>query len=121
MLITIKRQLAGLNEYTKANRANRYTGAKLKSEIENLIMWQLPKAQIKGKVSISIVWYEPDFKRDYDNIVFAKKFIFDALVKKGVIENDSRKFVDRVTETVRVDKANPRIEIEIEECKNGQN
>ena len=39
------------------------------------------------------VWTEPNSKRDVDNIVFAKKFIFDALVRSGVIVNDSQRFI----------------------------
>ncbi len=62
-------------------------------------------------------WYEEDKRRDIDNIAFAKKFILDALVKTGILPDDSRKwllsFVDDFPEP---DRSNPRIEVEIEEA-----
>lgn len=38
-------------------------------------------------------WHEKTQRRDYDNIASAKKFILDALVKNGVLVDDSRKYV----------------------------
>ena len=39
--ITIPLRLPGLNEYTRANRANRYEGAKTKAEYERVIAYYL--------------------------------------------------------------------------------
>lgn len=52
-------------------------------------------------------------KRDADNIFFAVKFILDSMVEYGVIENDSRKYVSSIQNSVFTDKENPRIEVEI--------
>jgi Holliday junction resolvase RusA-like endonuclease len=38
-------------------------------------------------------WHEKTKRRDADNIASAKKFILDALVKNGVLVDDSRKYV----------------------------
>ena len=38
-------------------------------------------------------WHERTKRRDPDNIASAKKFVLDALVKNGVLEDDSRKYV----------------------------
>lgn len=50
-----------------------------------------------------------------DNIAFAKKFILDALVKKGVLKDDGWKWVKGFTDEFFVDKKNPRVEVEMEE------
>ena len=67
----------------------------------------------KYPITLKITWYEPNKRRDIDNIVFATKFIQDALVQMGVIENDSQKFIDALVQDVKIDKENPRIEVEI--------
>lgn len=45
-------------------------------------------------------WHERTKKRDADNIASAKKFILDALVKNGVLEDDSRKYVKGFYDTI---------------------
>lgn len=49
-------------------------------------------------------WHERTQKRDADNIASAKKFILDALVKSGVLEDDSRKYVKGFYDTIIDDK-----------------
>lgn len=117
--LVIKNRLPSLNEYTSANRGDRgkYVGAKMKKDTENLINLyikeQIKRTQVKTPVKLHIRWYEPNSRRDADNIVFAKKFILDALVKNKVIPNDNQKHVKGFSEEVLVDKDNPRIEVEI--------
>lgn len=112
--------LAGLNEYTKACRGNRYAGAKMKKDaeaiIKNYIFLQGIKP-LKGKVRLAFRWYEPNRKRDLDNICFAKKFILDALVASGIIEADSWRCVVGFTDEFFMDKENPRIEVDIYEVE----
>lgn len=49
-------------------------------------------------VSITITWIEPDYRRDPDNIASGGfKIILDALVKKGILPNDTRKWIKNVT------------------------
>lgn len=50
-------------------------------------------------------------------MVFAKKFILDALVKMHVLIDDSRKYVKDIIDHVETDAANPRIEVEILEVE----
>ena len=122
-LLVIDHQLEGLNSYTKANRANRYAGAKMKKDMEDLISWcinsQLKGIHFNGTVEISFTWVEPNRKRDLDNIAFAKKFILDALVKNGIIESDGWKGVCGFTDSFKVDKERPRVEVEIREVERG--
>ena len=109
-------RLPGLNDYTKANRANMYQGANMKkSEVQKIALY-IPKwRQYDGKVIVEFRWYEKDERRDPDNIVFAKKFILDALVNSGVLKGDSLKYIIGFVDKVDVDKKNPRIEVDIHE------
>lgn len=115
--LTINSRLPSLNDYTLACRGNKYTGAKLKKEAEEMIGWHI-NTQLKGihfdaPVKLAFRWYEPNKKRDLDNIAFAKKFILDALVQNGVIKTDGWKGVTGFTDSFFVDNA-PRIEVDIE-------
>ena len=49
-------------------------------------------------------WHEKTKKRDADNIASAKKFILDALVKMGVLQDDSRKYVKGFYDVIVDDK-----------------
>ena len=64
-------------------------------------------------IKLTINWYDPDNRRDIDNITFATKFIQDSVVRTGILEDDSRKYINQVNHTVFTDKENPRIEVEI--------
>ena len=118
MRLVIPGRLPGLNEYTKACRANRQAGAALKRDAEEVIMWEI-KRQLRGKkferVSIAFQWFEPNKKRDLDNICFAKKFVLDSLQKSGVLVNDGWGQIAGLSDAFAVDKENPRVVVEIEE------
>lgn len=117
LTFTIQGRLDGLNEYTKANRSNQYAGASMKGQNEKICMIyiknQLRNAKIKNPCHLTFKWYEKNRRRDCDNIAFAKKFIQDALVKSGVLIDDSQKYITGFTDYFFVDKGNPRIEVEI--------
>lgn len=113
----IQGRLDGLNEYTSANRSNRYKGNSVKRNNEKSVIFAIRQAKLKKidkyPVSLEITWYEPNKRRDIDNITFAVKFILDALVKSGVLENDSQRYVNKISHDVQADKQKPRIEVEI--------
>lgn len=117
---TIKGQLPNLNEYTRACRTNAYVGARMKEQSEKCIklyiIQQLKDVHFEGPVKLSFKWYEPNRKRDLDNVCFAKKFILDALVSNGIIVADGWKGVVGFTDKFFVDANNPRIEVDIEEA-----
>ena len=92
---------------------------KAESIIEIYIMQQLKGVRFPGTVELSFRWYEPNKKRDLDNICFAKKFILDALVSNGIIVADGWKGVVGFTDNFFVDAKNPRIEVEIKEAGEG--
>lgn len=116
MLLVIHGRLAGLNEYTNANRTNIYAGAKMKSDAEKRIASAIHDCGLKpihGKVRLQFAWYEKDRRRDLDNVCFAKKFILDSLVRNGIIAGDGWKTITGFTDEFYVDKENPRIEVQI--------
>lgn len=119
MKLTIYGRLPGLNEYTKACRSTTgwQVGANMKAKAEDEIIKQI-RAQLgntttSGQINIKFTWYEPNTKRDLDNVCFAKKFILDALVKAGTIQGDDRKHVGGFRDFFEIDKDSPRIEVEI--------
>ena len=73
---------------------------------------------IKGKAMVKIAYYEPNARRDPDNVQSgANKIILDALQDLGVLQGDGRKYVTLISLPVEVDKNNPRIEVIIEEME----
>lgn len=114
--------LPGLNQYILACRSNRYAGAQMKKDTEKkislYIMQQLKGVHIDGTVKLTFRWYEPNKRRDLDNISFAKKFLLDALVSNGIIDADGWRGVIGFTDEFFLDKENPRIEVDIEKAVN---
>lgn len=98
--VEINMKLPSLNEYINVCRTNRFKASKYKKDIEKEIgffIGGLPR--FEKPVHIHFHWIEKDMRRDADNIAFAKKFILDALVKKGKIKDDSRKYVTGFTDS----------------------
>lgn len=93
MIFKIKGRFPGLNEIIKADRTHYAVGAKLKKTSTDAIAWQLPKTEIDVPIKLKYTFYLPKKdRRDLDNIFsgFNKSFC-DALQKRGLIKNDSRK------------------------------
>lgn len=85
-LLTINGRLDNMNDYTRACRTNQYKGAKMKQKNEAVviraILEQLGRLRITKPVIIRYRWYEPNKRRDLDNISsFGRKVIQDALVQ----------------------------------------
>jgi Holliday junction resolvase RusA-like endonuclease len=121
--LTIPGVLPNLNDYTTANRNNRYSGAKMKHQTEDLII-KCAKAQLRGvkftkPVHISYLWVEKNRKRDLDNICgFGMKVIQDGLVKAGYLPDDGWNFITGFDHKFKTDAKNPRIEVTIIEEEN---
>jgi Holliday junction resolvase RusA-like endonuclease len=98
--VEIAMKLPSLNDYIRVCRSNRYKSSKMKKNIEQdigMFIGRLPK--FRKPVKIHFHWVESDRRRDLDNIAFAKKFILDALVKYGKLNDDSSKWVTGFTDT----------------------
>lgn len=92
-------KLPSLNEVISANRTNAYKGAKLKKDTQKKIapyLASLPK--IEKPIKIHFTWVEGNKRRDLDNIATGKKFILDAMVNLGILQDDNRKIVTAFTD-----------------------
>ena len=121
-LLTIPGKLPGLNDYIAAERTNRHTGAKMKAYNGNIVSVAIRQCfrgvRIEKPVYMEYTWYEPNKRRDLDNISsFGRKVIQDALVQCGVINDDGWKYVVGFSDRFDVDKRNPRIEVLIREVE----
>jgi len=124
MKVVIYGRLPSLNEYLAAERSTirgrrgHSQGNSMKRACEVLIINAIRKAhlrKIKSPVVLHYTFYEQNRKRDLDNIsATAHKFVQDALVKAGILENDGWQWITGFTDAFAVDAKNPRIEVEIE-------
>lgn len=97
--IEIKGKLPSLNEYIGACRTNAHVGARMKADIEQMIMLQLaPMKPIASPVIIHFLWHERTRRRDKDNVAAGKKFILDAMQKSGKLINDNNKYIQGFTD-----------------------
>ena len=119
--------MPNLNDYLHGERIairknGKFTtkGNVLKQEwqqkVVSKIRVQLPGLKINNPIRLSYMFYEPNMKRDLDNIsAFAHKVVQDALVKSQVIQNDGWKNIKGFNDEFFINKENPRIEVTIEE------
>ena len=113
--VELPMKLPSLNEYVRVCRTNAYMASKFKADIEDEIgMYLIGCPKFINPVVIRFHWIEDNKRRDLDNICFAKKFILDAMVKNGVLQNDNRKCVTAFTDTFGYEKQ-ARVILEIEE------
>lgn len=120
---TVHAKLPSLNDVISKDRTCKYAGASYKKEVEKLIARYILKALESGELrpvsmpcTIHFLWYEKNRRRDVDNIQSAQKFILDAMVRCGIIPDDSRKYVIQTAHTV-VDSVQYGVDVIIEELK----
>ena len=112
----IKQKLPSLNEVIGANRGNKYMGAGLKRQVQNDICSWIRLAQMRDTLhpvdqcEVSIVWHEKTKRRDVDNIQSAQKFILDAMVKMGIVKDDSRRYIKQINHKI-VDDTEDYVEV----------
>lgn len=118
MLLVIHGRLPGLNEMIRENRRDPRAGNRLKKQAEELVIYSIKTAKlqpVKTPCRLRFTWYEMNQRRDLDNVSsFGRKVIQDALVAAGIIPGDGWKYITGFSDDFRVDKANPRIEVEFE-------
>lgn len=91
--ITVNSDLPKLNE--EINEAKRHWGiySKHKKKFTDIVQWET-KSQYRGKpldvpCAFLFLWYIHG--HDPDNVYFAQKYVFDGLVKGGLITEDKFK------------------------------
>lgn len=112
-------RLPGMNEIIAAGRRNPYISARQKRDYQERLEWAFihqTKDKIEGHCTAFITFYEPNNRRDDDNVIAGCKFILDALVKVGIIKDDSPKYLhlkaERKTE-MNANEGNGWIEIDL--------
>ena len=116
MLLVIRGELTSLNEYINAERTNRFRAAKIKKEETERIYYECKEQKlqrIRGAKKAVFTWFSKNERKDFDNIEFAQKFIWDGLVMAGVLLSDTQKDTPKVRiHNHEIDKKKPRIELE---------
>lgn len=110
----IQGRFPSLNDYIAAERRNRHIAAKMKRDETKRVADIAANSDMptfQKPVHVYFTWVEPNKRRDLDNIAFAHKFILDGLVKAGVLNGDSQKYVTGFVDLFRVDKDNPHVSI----------
>lgn len=124
----IREKLPGLNEYTSACRSSWAVGARMKREATERVAWAIKAQRVPrygNPVKLLMVWHEPPaangHRRDLDNIVFAKKYILDAMTATLVIHDDDLAHVTEVTDRVIPEAKGESygVEVFIEEVERG--
>ena len=118
-MIEIPGRLPSLNdiiEAAKQGKGKYQPYAIMKEQYTNEIGWIAKKLPKYNRVDITITWYEPNRRRDIDNITGGgTKFILDGLVAGGAIKDDSQRYVNSISHQFEVDREKPRVEIEVQE------
>ena len=89
-----------------------------KRHVADLVGWHALRDRVPpvGSCRVTVTWFAPDaIRRDADSLGPFLKASLDALVGVGVLRDDCPPHVLSTTTAVEVDRANPRIEIRIEE------
>ncbi len=103
--VVISFGLPSQNEVIKISKQHwsKYSGMKKKNTaaVRALLVEQdcIPETPYQ-RINMDCVWIESGHTRDPDNIMCGGlKPIFDAMVKEGIIIDDSIKYVNRITST----------------------
>ncbi|MEV0081171.1 hypothetical protein AB0H58_32560, partial [Nocardia neocaledoniensis] len=97
--------------------------SKAKKEVADVVAWQarsqLPRGLRLNRVSVRVTWYAPDLrKRDSDGLGPFLKAALDALTKDiGLLPDDHSGFVEESSQRILLDRANPRITLEIKDLE----
>lgn len=95
---------------------NKYTGRRVKTKEakswESEALWMLKKIRKKFRKKEVVVIYEYYFKDNRSDYINRAKITDDIIEKAGIIDNDRQIIEGHIYK--RIDKKNPRVEIEIE-------
>lgn len=113
-------KLPSLNDYINVCRRNRFEAGKIKKDLEaDIAVFFRNIPHFARPVRIDFEWVEDSRRRDLDNVCFAKKFILDALVKSGRLDDDNSKCVVGFTDTFRYGKQ-AKVIMHIKEVDDGE-
>lgn len=113
-------RLDGLNTYVNACRQSPQIGASLKRKNQKKVIEAIKDAGLmpmETPVSVKVYWFEKDMRRDKDNVRSGIKYILDALVEAGIIEDDGWKHITNIRDRYLVSKDNPHILVSLHHKK----
>lgn len=113
--------LPGLNELINVSRGTKGRGSLLaaatqKKEATNRVAYRIISMRLEPitkPIHVDFLWAEESKRRDPDNIISAKKYCLDGMVKAGLIENDGWKQIDGISDNWVVNKKSPGVLIRI--------
>jgi Holliday junction resolvase RusA-like endonuclease len=115
---SIPGEFPGLNEIIDAAKSHFGVYATMKETHTDAVCWMAKQApKLTRPVEATITWYAKDKRRDPDNVMAGQKFIFDGLVKAGVIPNDTWRYIKGIAHRFEIDRKNPRIEVRVVEVE----
>lgn len=105
-------RLPGANDII---RKHHMVYSRLKTQWGTTIAQCIRAAKIKcvGYCRIEFQWQEPNDNRDDDNVIFAQKFVLDALRDTRIIPDDRRKYIYSLTHRVSVWPGNPGVHVTV--------
>lgn len=111
MKFIIPGELPTMNEIVKVSKAHHMAYSNMKKDYTALVMMNAKGLDKVEYADFEITWYCKNKRKDKDNIMAGQKFIFDGLVKAGVLDNDGWGQIGDISHSFEVDKDNPRIEV----------
>lgn len=115
---TLEGSLPAMNEIIAAAKGHWGGYHSMKEDNTEYVRLKFLKApKLEKPIEVTIRWITSNLKQDPDNLAAGQKFIFDGLVKAGVIPNDTRKWIKKITHEYGLDRNNPRVEIVISEVE----
>jgi Holliday junction resolvase RusA-like endonuclease len=116
--LLLNTELITLNQYINIERGNKFGAASVKKRLTNKVSFLAAKSKFKVepdvKHDIVVTWFKPDNRTDHDNISFAVKFVLDGLIKAGILQNDSPKYIGSIIHHFELDRTRSYISCEIE-------
>jgi len=87
-------KLPGTNQVISDTKAHRWSYDKMKKKVTTMIIRELIQQKCVptkpyDKIKVSYQFFEGKDCRDPDNILFGMKFVHDALVVVGIVEDDT--------------------------------
>lgn len=122
--IVIPGKFESLNTYLSKSKETYKTksgkvwnaGNAMKKADQKRILQYLPDIAIKKPIIIYYEYYEPNMRRDHDNVSgYFHKIFQDALVKKGIIPDDGWRWVKGYSDRFYCNRKDPHIVVNIEE------
>lgn len=118
MMIIIPGRFPGLNDFIAAckKRSGDWNGGNaMKQKSQREICQYIPNGtRFKKAIFLEYTFYEPNARRDKDNISgYFHKVFQDALVQSGCISDDGWKCISGMADYFEIDRKFPRIEVRI--------